>query len=506
MTKQKSLAQMQREAQKAQAQYQRQLEQQRKAQEKAEKERYLASRQQKVDQLNQELETQLEALRTILETGLQRTIKFEEMVDLAMGPALIPPQPDPLPAPPNPQAYQMYIPKPGLVEKVTGLGKFKREQTTRQVQYNYQQAIQAYENARQVYNNQINARKQAIETRLSQKQTFQQALTTKQADAVTSYFSTVLQHSPYPSTFPPAKVVLSYNPETGELILEYDLPQYDEIMPTIMGYKFIKTRDEIQEKPLTTTQERTQKKLYEDVIAAIALRVLHELFKADHMRAIELIILNGMANTVDKATGRDIRPCLVSVQVTKEDFAKLDLTRVDKAVCLKHLKAQTSPSYEEFVPIKPLVELVVTDKRFVEEVNVLSGLDSRPNLLEMSPGDFEHLIANLFTEMGFKTGTTTISRDGGVDVIAFDERPLVGGKIIIQAKRYRNTVGVESVRALYGVMQDEGAIKGILVTTSGFGTASREFAKDKPIELMDGNNLLYFLAEHGHEAKIEIPK
>ncbi|MSQ29293.1 MAG: hypothetical protein EXR68_02250 [Dehalococcoidia bacterium] len=54
---------------------------------------------------------------------------------------------------------------------------------------------------------------------------------------------------------------------------------------------------------------------------------------------------------------------------------------------------------------------------------------------------------------------------------------------------------------------NEGASKGILVTTSGYGQASFEFARGKPIELLDGSNLLFLLAEHtGLEAKIEIPE
>lgn len=57
-----------------------------------------------------------------------------------------------------------------------------------------------------------------------------------------------------------------------------------------------------------------------------------------------------------------------------------------------------------------------------------------------------------------------------------------------------------------GTVQNEGASKGILVTTSGYGKASFEFAQGKPLELLDGANLLYLLAEHaGMEAKIEVP-
>jgi restriction system protein len=50
---------------------------------------------------------------------------------------------------------------------------------------------------------------------------------------------------------------------------------------------------------------------------------------------------------------------------------------------------------------------------------------------------------------------------------------------VIQAKRYRNTVGVSAVRDLYGTMMNEGANKGILVTTSGYGRATYEGIKYK---------------------------
>jgi restriction endonuclease Mrr len=65
---------------------------------------------------------------------------------------------------------------------------------------------------------------------------------------------------------------------------------------------------------------------------------------------------------------------------------------------------------------------------------------------------------------------------------------------------------LSAVRDLYGTLQNEGASKGILVTTSGYGQASFDFAQNKPIELIDDSNLLYLLAEHAEiEAKIIPP-
>ena len=88
--------------------------------------------------------------------------------------------------------------------------------------------------------------------------------------------------------------------------------------------------------------------------------------------------------------------------------------------------------------------------------------------------------------------------------MVFDPDPLRGGKIVIQAKRYTNTVGVSAVRDLYGTLMNEGANKGILVCTSDYGPDAYKFAKDKPLVLFNGGQLLHLLQKHGHRAKIDL--
>src|SRR5215203_2418066 len=144
-----------------------------------------------------------------------------------------------------------------------------------------------------------------------------------------------------------------------------------------------------------------------------------------------------------------------------------------------------------------------TRVRLVAETDAIGALDDRPNLLELKFTEFESLIQNLFTKMGLETRQTGPSRDGGVDCVAYDTRPIFGGKVVIQAKRYKNTVGVSAVRDLYGTVMNEGASKGILVTTSGYGPAAFEFAANKPLELLSGPHLLALLAEWtGVDARI----
>ena len=61
---------------------------------------------------------------------------------------------------------------------------------------------------------------------------------------------------------------------------------------------------------------------------------------------------------------------------------------------------------------------------------------------------------------------------------------------------------MSAVRDLYGTMMNEGANKGILATTSGYGPDAFKFASDKPIELVDGGGLIFLLQEVDMPARI----
>ncbi len=320
-------------------------------------------------------------------------------------------------------------------------------------------------------------------------------------EAVVSYFDFVLRASPYPESFT-RRFRLAYVPESRQLVVEFELSPLTVIPPT-KAYNYVKTKDEVTKTQRPAAQVKS---LYASVVAQSALRTLYEVFQADRTGHIETVVFNGHLDTLDRSTGKPIRPCLVTVRTTKHAFGELDLANVEPAACLKHLGASVSRSPTELLPVRPVLEFDMVDKRFVQETDALSGLDQRPNLMDLTPGEFENLITNLFSKMGLDTKQTQASRDGGVDCVAFDPRPIFGGKVVIQAKRYKGTVGVAAVRDLYGTVHNEGATKGILVATSGYGRASFEFANGKPLELLDGSHLLYLLKEYaGVDARIEPP-
>ena len=127
------------------------------------------------------------------------------------------------------------------------------------------------------------------------------------------------------------------------------------------------------------------------------------MFKADQGRHVAVVTFNGFVHAIDPATGKDIRPCLISVRTTRETFLEIQLSRVDKKVCLRNLGAQVSQQPQALQAVKPIVEFDMVDKRFVEQDDVLSALESRPNLRGLTPTEFEALGSNLFQRMGLDT-------------------------------------------------------------------------------------------------------
>lgn len=317
------------------------------------------------------------------------------------------------------------------------------------------------------------------------------------------YCELVLSNSQYPYFFP-KKFELEYNAQTKTLIIEYKFPDLSKF-PRIKEVRFISSKNEL--KPVLISESQINK-IFDDALYKITLRTLYELFSTDAANGIDLISFNGWVTTTNKATGKEEDNCILSIQVSKIEFNNIILSKVDPKACFKKLKGVSSSRLSSLIPIQPLLRISKTDKRFIDGYDVVDTLNDTTNLAAMDWEDFEHLIRELFEKEfqsnGGEVKVTQASRDGGVDAIAFDPDPIRGGKIVIQAKRYTNTVSVSAVRDLYGTVLNEGATKGLLVSTADYGTDAYEFAKGKPLTLLNGSNLLHLLQKHGHHARIDL--
>jgi restriction system protein len=326
------------------------------------------------------------------------------------------------------------------------------------------------------------------------------------AEAVEGYAQMALDRSEYPDGVP-GEPDTQFDAPSQTLVVNFWLPGPADV-PNVVEYRFVASRKEVKSVEMKAKDFAT---FYDDVIHQIGLRVASEVFSADYAGHVLAVVFNGWVKGIDPKTGKPFTSCILSFQAPRDKFLDLDLALVSPKECVRGLKGVTAGPLVMLAPVPPIMELKRDDDRFVESKEVLDHLRSDENLAAMEWEDFEHLVRELFEQEFAKTGgevrVTQASRDRGVDAVAFDPDPIRGGKFVIQAKRYNMVVPVSAVRDLYGTMINEGAVKGILVTTSHFGRDSREFADGKPITLIDGENLVHLFQQHGRNVHIAmLPK
>lgn len=322
------------------------------------------------------------------------------------------------------------------------------------------------------------------------------------ANAIERYFQLALERIEFPFDYD-RSVDLEYHADAKMLLVDLFLPAIEDI-PKLKSVSFVKSRNEFKE---TYYSDSYLKKKYDNVLYQIVLQTLNYIFTVDTGR-IDTVVVNGRIHTIDKSTGKNIEPCILSISVTRDNFTDLNLEALDPKAWFRSAKGISAASLASVAAVAPIVTMSREDKRFIEGYAVADNLETGINLAIIDWQDFENLIREIFEKEfnvnGGEVKITQASRDGGVDAVAFDPDPIRGGKIVIQAKRYTNVVGVSAVRDLYGTMINEGATKGILVTTANYGSDAYNFAKGKPLTLMNGANLLSLMEKHGYSARINL--
>jgi len=239
--------------------------------------------------------------------------------------------------------------------------------------------------------------------------------------ALKRYCAEVLVRSEYPEAFPKDCAIV-FESEGSVLVVDYELPP-QHVLPNVRNVKYSAPRKEFQK---TLISDAESKRLYDDVLYQVCLRTLYELFQADKVNMIESIVFNDWVDAVDKATGADTHPCVMTVQVAKAEFMALNLSQIDLKACFRSLKGISGAKLIDFTPVRPVLALNREDPRFVPSYTVVEGLDDQTNLAAMDWLDFENLIRELFEKEFSKDGgevkITQASRDGGVDAIAFEPR------------------------------------------------------------------------------------
>jgi restriction system protein len=167
---------------------------------------------------------------------------------------------------------------------------------------------------------------------------------------IAAHVESVLTALPLPRCVKP-KAKVAYFPDSRQLVVEYELPTVD-VVPKAKSYRYVKSRETVVEKARPASQVKA---LYRSTIAQLTLLCLATVLECDSERHVDVVVFNGVVDTLDPRSGQPIRPCLITVQVTADTFAEINLEHADPSACLKHLSATVSQNPTELVPVRPLL-------------------------------------------------------------------------------------------------------------------------------------------------------
>ncbi|MCX4667982.1 restriction endonuclease [Streptomyces sp. NBC_01381] len=444
----------------------------------------------------EDLDAEVAALQSLLASGcdapafrVSSLIRAEDVQPFAPGQLA---QPVPMPDASQYQAQGSWTASRRAHAQADARARFERDlQAAQAAESHRQQQLASYQRE---YRQWVDSQLAAVREHNAGVVAISEGVRRRDPDSAVEYFSAALYSSTaWPDGFP-RQIAAAYDSAARQLVLDWELPAYD-IVPAIKSVRYMYGTDQDKETPRPESQRRA---LYKEVLAQCMLLVLHELFAADEQGAVESVALNGFVDGHDPTTGRPGHIFLATVMASRSSFRDLHLAQVDAGSCLAGaLRGQLSTRPDQLTPVRPSRRPQDVGNRVVAH-----GSDEEPDLYDMDPVEFENLVADLFRAMGMQAVTTQRSSDGGVDVDALDPTPIRGGKIVVQVKRYRNTVPPTAVRDLYGTAQGAGANKGVLVTTSGFGPGSHTFANGKPLELISGTELVDLLHRHGLRGRL----
>lgn len=126
----------------------------------------------------------------------------------------------------------------------------------------------------------------------------------------------------------------------------------------------------------------------------------------------------------------------------------------------------------------PIFYQVKNDIQIVN-ANALQWLKMRPeNMYNLTPREFEEVMAELLEKQGYKVDLTQATRDGGKDLIIARRDDIDNFIYYVECKQYhsKNPVGVHLVRELMGTVHADQVTAAILITSSYFSRDAKAYA------------------------------
>lgn len=328
-----------------------------------EKKYYVDDRRLEAEAMTVEVRNQVKALRSILldTLSINDVVHFESLksTDEFIPEPFPTTQLNPL-IKPIPANYREGLEKPSKWRQKLGwTGNYEEEFQRRKQAYEddhrkWVVAEQEFQRHFSQYQSEVAVRRMAFEAERQAHNELIDDFATKyfaaEPDYILSYTAIVLGNSRYPDAVLPIHQ-LDYASATREIVDNCTLPDMS-VVPIISDYRYVKTRDSIEPRPRGS---RETLDIYQDLLAGIALRTVHEIFEADQCKSIDSVVFNGFIDGIDAATGLPRARCVIAARISKQAFELVDLSRVDNRACLQRFNTDSNLLSNSLTTIQPKV-------------------------------------------------------------------------------------------------------------------------------------------------------
>lgn len=245
----------------------------------------------------------------------------------------------------------------------------------------------------------------------------------------------------------------------------------------------------------------------EDVTATALLDILMALPKSKSPADLERIVKHVVRQVtqryrrdVDRQFARDI-----SIDGSfdfVDDSPGIDDQLIAEELVAERLKLKSEKARILYKGEKtPEAELLSRADLLIVDDELIRYFKNHPEeMYKLNPRRFEELIAEILKDLGYSVELTAQSADGGVDIFATQKSGIGEVLLIVDCKRYAptNHVGVEMVRALYGISEQLRATMAMIATTSFFTKPAQAFQRTlcHRLSLKDYNDLNLWLANY----------
>jgi restriction system protein len=321
----------------------RELRQREKDESKIRQQEHLESQQRAADEQTAAVQEQIKSLDEVLTSALPLPpLSFDRLMVTPRTPAF---DPGALGAAvPGPEWSDFAPARPGVLKRLLGgAARYRRQTAQAQARFAAAQAEhreretqrqRALAVAKAKYHGKLSEERARAAARNAYVARRQSEIAAGDAQAVEWFARCVLKASRYPDDFP-RDYQVAYDPRENTVAVDFELPPR-RVVPPARGYRYVKARDVIEPLPRPEPEIKSR---YERLIAAVALRTLHEIFSATAPEVVRVVSFTGYVSTTDRATGKPLRPCLLSLAAERPVFEDLVLADVDPPACLEGLGA-----------------------------------------------------------------------------------------------------------------------------------------------------------------------